>query len=823
MKSHFISFLRNLRRHTTFSILNIAGLTVSFTSALLLYLYISHELSFDRFHSHAERIYRVNQTFIWGEGDNRQFASTGPGVATALRAELPEAELITSIHTPGNFFLSYTNPSGKVITFEEEKVLAVDSNFFSMFHFPLIKGTTPSALHQANTMVMTESAAKKYFGDEDPIGKLMKVGSTENPMTFEVTGITQDPPENSYIQYEVLFSMTSFPAVERLHWSWVWTQLETYIRLKENTNLENTKITLVSIPKKYAEETLQRIMNVSYDEYIKSGKKWELFLQPLLSIHLPDEMVYNRINESGNKKIVYSLIGCALFILLLSCINFMNLSTAQFTKRIKEASVRKILGVGRQELSMNYLMEAFLFCSIACILALGLTQVFLPGFNLISGTSVELNLLTDFKIGSALIALIFIMALIGSCYPTYFLTKFHPVEGLKGKLKAGSQGKVFRNGLVVFQFSISILLMACTVIVFQQLTFISEKDLGFDKENLLVISHAEHVRNPEVLVKDIQTISGVTRASWSSSVPPAIYGGDKFSAEGMNHETFGLNFTSSDEQFIDTYHVTVKYGRGFSKEMTGDVERVILNEAAIRKIGWAMDESSIGKKIESPDGEIKFEVIGIMKDFHYWSLETKIEPMALFHIHSKNLFGAGARQFITVRISQPTGEGWENTIAQINERWKAHAGDSPFQYSFIDQNFAATFKTQSQFGKVLSVMAGLAIFIASLGLLGMVIYSLEQRTKEIGIRKVSGASAQDILFLISKSFIILVIIAFLISAPVAYFLMEKWLQDFAYHVSPSVWTFIIVGALTIFIALVMTTYHATKASRLNPVDVLKDE
>jgi len=796
---------------------------VSITSALLIYLYVRHEFSYDRFHPNVDRIYRVNQTFIWGENDNHQFASTGPGVATALREELPEAELITSIHTPGIFFISYTTPTGDVITFEETKILAADTNFFAMFHFPFTIGNAASALKQANTLVMTASTAHKYFGNEDPIGKLVRLGTAENQQTYEVTGIVEDTPENSYIEFDMLLSMSSFPAVDKLHWSWVWTQLETFIRVKEHTDLENTKAKLVIIPRKYAEETLQRVMNVSYDEYIKSGKKWELFLQPMLDIHLPDHVVYNRLNEVGNKKIVYSMMGIAVFILLLSCVNFMNLSTAQFTRRVKEASLRKILGLGKKELSLNYFFEALAFCFIALLLALAVSELLLPGFNQITGKSLEINLFSDLRLIGALVALIFIMAIIASSYPTFFLTGFHPVEGIKGKLKAGRKGKTFRDGLVIFQFSVSIILITCTAIVFQQLTYVSEKDLGFDKENLLVVNHVELVKDAESLTQAMLTVPGVISASWSTSVPPLIWGGDKFSAEGINNETFALNYTSGDEQFIPTLAIKLKYGRNFSKEMPGDEERVILNSAAIQRIGWKLDESVIGKKIESPGGEIKFEVIGIVEDFNYWSLQNPIEPMAIFHNNSKNLFGQGNKRYIALRIAPQQSSSWENTLTDINAIWKIHAGDTPLQYEFMDDAFADTFKTQAQFGKTLTVMATLAILIAALGLLGMIIYALEQRTKEIGIRKVSGASVIDILALISKGYMRLIFIAFLIGSPIAWWIMQKWLQDFTYRITPSWQIFVLVGTGTFFIAVVITSYHSIMASMTNPADVLRDE
>jgi putative ABC transport system permease protein len=621
----------------------------------------------------------------------------------------------------------------------------------------------------------------------------------------------------------VLLSINSFPVVERLHWSWVWTQLETFVLLKENTDLQNTRTTLAKIPAKYAEETLQRVMNVSYEEYIKSGKKWELFLQPMLNIHLPDQVVYNRLNESGNKKIVYSLMGIAGFILLLSCVNFMNLSTAQFTRRVKEASIRKILGLGRKELSMNYFLEALAFCVIALVLALAIAQLLLPAFNLITGKSLQLDLFGDSSLIISLIGLVVAMAVIASSYPTFFLTGFHPVEGVKGKLKAGSKGKAFRSGLVVFQFSVSIILIVCTAVVYQQLSFVSEKDLGFNKENLLALSHVEHVKDAESMASAALNVSGVVSATWCSSLPPEVYGGDKFSAEGMNNQTFALNYTSADEQFVPTLDIKLKYGRNFSKDMPGDEERVILNEAAVKRIGWNADESAIGRKIESPGGEIKFEVIGIVADFNYWSLENSIEPMAIFHIKSKNLFGVGDKRYLALRIEGQTSQAWKNTIAEVTTLWKIHAGDLPVQYEFVDQAFADTFKTQQQFGKTLTVMATLAIMIAALGLLGMIIYTLEQRTKEIGIRKVSGASVLDILKLISKGYTQLIIVAFIIGAPLSYWIMQQWLQDFSYRITQSLWIYGLVGAGTLLVAMLITGYHSVKAALTNPVDVLKDE
>jgi putative ABC transport system permease protein len=548
-----------------------------------------------------------------------------------------------------------------------------------------------------------------------------------------------------------------------------------------------------------------------------------LFLQPITAIHLPAKVVYNRLINDGNLTIIYSLIGAAIFIILLSCVNFMNLSTAQFTKRIKDASVRKILGLGKVELGIGYFIEAFIFCTIALLIALALIQILLPGFNLLVGRELQINLLNDPQLIIALLSLALVMSLLSGSYPAIFLSAYHPVEAMKGKLKTGNEGKSFRNGLVVFQFSVSIALIICTAVVFQQLKFVGEKDLGFDRENLVVISHAERLSDGESAVNAAFNVPGVVNASLSTSVPPNVWGGDKFSAEGMGANTFPLNLTTADERYLSTLGVKLKYGRNFLVNTPGDVNRVILNEAAVKRIGWDLNESAIGKKIEYPGGEVRFEVIGVVEDYHYWSLGNPIEPMAIFHLKNKDVYGANTKQYVVLRMEGQTSANWEKSLASLAALWKEKAGDVAFDYSFVDQAFANTFKAERNFGKTLTVLATLGIIIAALGLLGMIVYTLEQRTKEIGIRKVAGASAKDILILISTGFTKLIMIAFVIGAPLSYWLMTKWLQGFTYHISPSPYIYIVAGMGTLLVALAITSYHSIKAATLNPVEVLRDE
>lgn len=823
IKHYLVHFFRSIQRQKLFSLINLLGLTAGITSALLIYQYAQHEFSYDNFHQHADRIYRVNQTFIWGENNDHEFASTGPGVAYAIKEELPEVQLISSIHTPGDQLITYTNPKKEVITFDQTNIFAADSNFFQLFNFPLVKGNPASALRQANTMVMTEKTAQKYFGNEDPMGKLVRMGAGDQQQTFEVTGVVKELPSNTYLQFEMLVSMTSYPVIKKLYWSWVWTQLETYVLLDPSASVAQVREKLKAIPPKHAEATLQRVMNMSYADYVKSGKKWELFLQPITGIHLPSKVVYNRLPNDGNIVIMYSLAGAALFIILLSCVNFMNLSTAQFTKRMKEVSVRKILGLSRMSLSIGYFMEAFIFCAIAFAISLALIQALIPAFNLLVGRELRFSLLHNPSLLIALGILLFAMSLISGSYPALFLSAFNPIQAMKGKLNTGSEGKTFRNALVVFQFTISIALISCTAVVFQQLSFVAEKDLGFDRENLIVLSHGERIADAQDMVAATENIPGIMSASMSTSVPPNVWGGDKFTAEGMSDRTFPLNFTSADESYIPTLKVKLAYGRNFSKETPGDESRVILNETAVAQIGWKLDETVTGKKIQLPGSDIFFEVIGVVKDYNYWTLGNPIEPMAIFHLKNQQLFGGGTKRYLVARVEGKTAEGWKNTLAQLETLYKKKAGDFPFEYTFVDQAFANTFKGESNFAKTLTAMASLCILIASLGLLGMIVYALEQKTKEIGIRKVSGASVGDILLLISKGYTWLIIIAFAIGAPLSYWLMTKWLQSFEYHITPSPYIYIGAGVGTLLTALAITSYHSVKAALLNPVDVLKDE
>jgi putative ABC transport system permease protein len=790
-------------------------------SALLMYLYVSSELSHDRFHEKADRIYRVNQTFIWGEGNKAQFSSTGPGVSFALEAEIPEAEQIVRVYTPGDFLMTYTTSKGEVRSFDQTKVFAADSNFFQVFTFPLLKGNPATALRHPQTMIMTESTAKKYFGNEEPLGKMVRLGEGTQQQNYEVTGIVKDIPDNSYIKFDAMLSMTSFPIIKRMSWSWIFTQVETFMLVKPGSSEEQIRARLTNIPRVHAAASVQLAKNMSFDEYIKSGGEWNLYLQPLTEIHLPKTLVYNRLNDVGNIKIVYALIGAGIIMVLLSCINFMNLSTSQYVKRAKETSLRKLLGSARSQLGASFFIEAFLFCSISLVIGVCLAQMILPTFNFITSKTLELNLLSDWKILAALASLLMMMSLLSGSYPAIFLSAFSPVEALKGKFKSGREGRTLRSSMVVFQFTISMVLIILTGVVSQQLRYVSEKDLGFDRENLLQIDHAEWAKGREVFVHAIAQTPGVVSASWATSVPPRVFGGDSFRAK-ESEKTTPINFARGDENYLPTLGVSIKFGRNFSKEMPGDSSRVILNETAVAALGWKVDESVIGKKIIYPgNNNAEFEVIGVTNDYHFWALFSPIEPMAVFH--PKGNVYEESKHYVVMRLNAHDRESTQKTIDALKVKWKEFTVDKPFEFSFVDENFANAFKSADQFNKSLTVLSGLAIIIAALGLLGMTIYTLEQRTKEMGIRKVAGASVPSLVMLVSKDYSKLIVIAFILSAPLAYWVVQQWLQEFQYRITPSPAVFMGVGAGTLLLAVLITSYHSIKAAMRNPVEVLRDE
>lgn len=823
LRYSLLLFVRNLKRQKLFSAINLLGLTAGIVSTLLIYLYVQREFSYDRFHKNADNIYRINQTFIWGDHDPNLFASLGPGVAYAILSDVPEAKEVVRVQPDADYIVTSTISKTDIKTFDQSGVLAVDSNFFSVFTFPLLKGNEKTALTKPASVVLTEKTALKYFGTTDVLGKLLQfstiIPSGKIDFTCEVTGIAKDIPENSYIQFEMLMSLTTNPRVAKSNDQWFWTTFETFVLLDERATPEILQAKLDLLPRKYAGPWLERATGQTFDDYLKSGKSWDLFVQPFTSVRLHSSNIYNRLSDVGNIKIVYVLIGIMIFIVLLSCINFMNLSTAQYLRRIKESSLRKIMGSNQNQLALHFFSEAFMFCCIAAILGLGVTQLVLPLYNALAGTNLRLGINGTFEISLVILGLIALMSILSGSYPAIFLSRHSAVDAMKGRLRTGKQGKLLRNGLVTFQFFISMTLVVSTIVVFQQMRFLSQQDIGFNRANLMTLSRLEWVKDSEALRDELKNIPGVEQASWSSSVPPDLYDGDSFRREGSDN-LMPVNFCKSDEAFAKTLQLDIKLGRNFSEDVPGDKARVILNETAVRSFGWNVEESVIGKKIEYP-GIGFFEIVGIVRDYHYWTIQSPIQPMAIFH--KDGPMYSGQNHFIVMRVKPSDTEQLKTLIADVNKTWNKFVPDRPFQYSFVDDSFDLAFQSEEKFSHGLTVFAALAILIASFGLLGMIIYTLEQRLKEIGIRKVVGASVAGIWLLMVREYMYLILIAITLSVPVCIWLLNNWLEDFSYHTNVSPLAFAVAGGSILLMAILVTSYHVLKAANTNPVNVLKEE
>jgi len=811
-------FIRKIQREKIFSLINILGLSLGISCSLLIYLYVESELDHDKFHVNGDRLFRINQTFIWGDNVTDQFASTGPGVALALIEELPEAEIITRVHTPGGYLVTRKN-GDKIISFDENSIFAADSNFLEAFSFPLKYGDKNSALYKAHAVLITDETAHKYFGDENPLGKTIQLGRGGEAINYEVTGVFEKIPENSYIEFDFLLSMQSFPRVARQDWTWIWTTFETFVVLNEKADIAHVKEKLLNMPVKHAEPTLQRIMGISFEDYVKSGKEWKLYLQPYTDIHLGSANVLNRLNGSGNKKVVNVLVATGILILLLSCINYINLKTSQVTKYAKDAGIRKMMGASKSRIGLQYLMESLLFVSLSIGIALLITFYALPSFNEISGKDINPLVLINPTLITNLIVLAIVMSIISGSYPAILLSAFKPIEVIGGKISSGKQAKSIRNVFVVIQFSISIALIAATAIVYEQLQFTFNKDIGFQKENLLVINHVEWLKSRKGFANELVNIPGVISTSLNTSMPPNVFNGDQFLPEEDRNKSIPLNYSQVDDRYIPTLGIKLVHGRNFTDLVEQEKYSVVLNEAAVRSLGWEVSEDVLQKQLIYPGNEKPFNIIGITEDFNFWSLQGAVEPLALFHIDNP-VMGFYGSLFIGVRLES---NEMATTLAQIEENWQKHNSGIAFSYEFVDDAFDSSFQSTRQFRKSLTVFAVLALFIAGLGLMGMIIYVVAQRRKAIGIRKVLGSNTSQVVVLMSKKFILQVLVSLAISIPITYWAMAEWLLDFEYRITISPMTFIFAGGVATLFAFSIVGFYSYRAAQVNPTNALKNE
>ncbi|WP_234567506.1 ABC transporter permease [Rhodohalobacter sp. 614A] len=819
--------LRNFARNKAYSMINIAGLALGIASCLLILIYVQHELSFDTFHEKADRIYRINQSNIWGD-HSEKFSSTGPAVAGALEAEIPGIESILRIHTPTDFIVTIEQEGQSTRrSFEEKKTLAVDSTFFEIFSFEMIEGNVQMALDQPNSVVLTQEAAERYFDNENPIGKQLTIKSGKLKKSFTITGIVANPPANSHFDFTMLTSMSSFPHVEEREPSWVWTTFVTYILLEENASPEQIRQQLPTVVEKHAAGSIQQIFGLSINEYKEQEGEWNLYMQPLTDIWLDADQAGNRLGVTSDITYVYVFSAVALLIIILACINFMNLSTARSVKRGKEVGVRKTLGSGKTQLIAQFLGESVFYTVLAGIIAVFIVEAVLPMFNQLSGRELEIGyLFTPFYL-LGIFTFLVLIGIFAGVYPAFFLTSFSPVNALKGnvgsylKKKSVSFGS-FRNVLVVIQFSVSICLIISSLVIYNQLEFIQTKDLGFNKDHLLVLHNAELLdTSVETFDQILENQPGIQQVSYTNAVPPQIWYEDYYRVYGSTEPAVPINGVLADEEFLPTLDVEFIKGRNFSKDRPADVNGVVLNEAAVQRLHWTNEKPNenfpLGEYIVY-DGA-QFQVIGVINDFNYRSLYTEVPPLAVFHKDADAWFGP--RAFFLARVNED--DDMNATINRIQSYWTENFPQAPFEYTFVNDVLNWSYESVQKAGSIFSIFTFLAIFIACLGLLGLIAFVVEQRTKEIGIRKVMGASTFSIVYLLSSDFAKLVGISFMLASPVAWFMMQEWLQDFEYHISPGLYTFLIGGGIVLTIALITICFQTIKAALANPVKSLRSE
>lgn len=793
---------RNLYRHKAFSAINIAGLAIGIAVCFIILLYVQNELSYDRFNKNADRIVRV--VFLANiNGGKINESNVMPPVAQAMKNDYPEVQDATRIRVYGTPKITYKDE-----TFKNDKLAFVDPNFFSVFTLPIIDGNGKTALQQPYTLVITKAVALKYFGDENPIGKTISF----DDHSYKVTGLIDRVPENSHFHFDLFASMTSLD--EAKSDSWMNSNYFTYLLLKTGYDYKKLEAKLPAMVEKYMGPQIQKTMGLSLSQFRTKGNQMGFALQPLTSIHLYSHSNYE-LDVPGNAMYVYIFGAIGIFMLLIACINFINLSTASASKRAKEVGVRKVIGSGKSQLIFQFLTESALLVFIALVMALALIQIALPEFNHISGKDLAFGL--DLKTISAFVALGLLVSIIAGLYPAFFLSSFKPVRVLKGKLTTNNKSFGLRSSLVVFQFFISVGLIIATIVVWKQMKFIQNKNLGYNKEQVLTIPNSFALGNNEQVFKqELLNDPRVVNATISSYKPAGPSNSNNAFAypAGKENEIMKTQEYHVDEQYIPTLGMQIVAGRNFSKQFATDSTGIIINESAAKAFGWK-PISSLGKTIIRENSfrgtNVPFHVVGVVKDFNFKSLHDPVSPLLMVLDPDWGLI-------LKVKTSDIKG-----LLATMKNIWDKFNTGEPFTFAFMDDLYNKTYSSEQKTGTILNLFALLTIFIACLGLFGLATYTAEKRTKEIGIRKVLGGKVSQITIMLSKEFLKLVLIACLIAFPVSYWAMDKWLQSFAYRIDMSWWMFLASGLVALLIAIITVSFQAIKAAMANPVMNLRAE
>ncbi len=806
IKNYLVIAFRNMRRYKFISFINLFGLTVGITCCLLISLYITNELSYDKYNTNAADIYRVERTFKNAETGavSLELGAVAPTIGPLLQNDFKDIKAITSVLPTGTTTFHYKDK-----IFNEPNVYFTDENFFTVFDVNVTKGNKSKGLQEPYSIMLSQGVANKYFGDKDPIDKMVKL---DQQISCKVTGVYKSLPANAHLHPDVMLSFATLKdsaiyGEENLRHNWGNNSFYDYLLLPAHYDARKLEAQFPAF--------LNRHVPHEDDKFQPSA--WtSLSLRKLTDIHLYSHKD-SEVEENGDIKRVYIFSAIALFILLIACINYMNLSTARSALRAREIGVRKVVGAGKPELVAQFLSESVLVCGIATIISFSLTWIALPWLNNISGQSFTIQNLLAPSVTLPLLAVPFVVGILSGIYPAVYLSSFQPVKVLKGIIKTGKNNLSFRKVLVVTQFSISIILIISTAVVIRQLQYMQNKSLGFNKEQIITLGNNGGLDNSFTAFKAaLLANSNIQNVARSSRIPSGrlldSQGSQISNGNSLAPTKADIKYVVADENFIPAYQVRIVAGRNFAKTNGTDTSSFIINEAAVKALGLRTNEEAIGKPFMY--GDRKGQIEGVINDFNFESLHQRIIPLVLFTSKTANGYN---------RISVKVSGNVQSAVAHIEKTWKTYLPEMPFDYTFLDDRFAKLYKAEHQQQTIFTIFAGIAIFIACLGLFGLSAFTITQRVKEIGIRKVLGASTGSIVQLLSKEFLWLVTIASLVAFPIAWYAMHNWLQDFAYRTDISWWIFIIAACVAIIIAFATISLQSIKAALANPVKSLRSE
>ena len=800
IRNYIKTAYRSLLKNKGFTFLNVLGLSVGLATCLLIVFYVVDELSYDKYNTNAANIYRMTVDAKLN-GNAGVYATTEVNWKDVLKTNFPEIEKTTRMINKDGLYLSpqkfyVKKDNGNIL---ENKVVFTESSLFDMFTLPMVDGSPSTALDEPRTAVITESTAKKYFNKVNVVGQTLTINDSN---IYKITGVIKDIPSQSHFNYDFFLSFSS--RGESKSNSWGYSGLHNYLQLKPGADVKKLEGELTKMDIK---NSFNPTAWTTGDNHLK------IVLTPLLDIHLRDSSQY-ALSPAGSMQYVYIFSMIAIFILLIACVNFMNLSTARSSNRAKEVGVRKVLGSARKYLVAQFLTESLLVTLTSTILAVGLAWILLPLFNQMAGKQLAFTSDNLTWLLPSLLVIVLVVGFLAGSYPAFFLSAFQPIDVLKGKIAKGFKGSFLRSFLVIFQFSISIFLIIGTLVIYNQLNYIHNKSLGFDRNQVLVVKNTNVLgKQADILKKELKQLPGVVNTSMSSYQPT----GDKNLKTGLFPDaTIDIKkdilteFWTVDEDYINTMGIQLVDGRNFSNQMATDSAAIIVNQAFIEKFGR---KNPIDQTVYRDFDKVRpYHIIGVVKDFNYASLHEKIAPLALVYAPDNGALS------VRMHTSNLTG-----LMLQIENKWKQVSPNQQFSYSFMDEDFDATYRTEQRIGTIFISFSTLAIVIACLGLFGLAAYAAEQRNKEIGIRKVLGASVSTIVGMLSMDFIKLVLISILIATPLAWWAMNRWLQDFAYRVNIQWYVLATAGIIAVLIAFFTISFQSVKAALGNPVDSLRSE